>query len=134
MRILSSQLFSKQANQRILELLKENPRKQYTAKEIIGILNLCKSTTHGVLRRFRKTDQIVVKRVGRYTLFRINDPTQIPILHQIEKPKPRSEDKKVKGIDRKVHVPKKIRQYLNWEEGEQILFIKEDKQIILKVQ
>ena len=81
-----------------------------------------------------------MKRIGNCNLIRINDPSQTPIPHDIEKPKPpkiktkrQSKIKKKTTIpDRKVYVPKKIRKHLNWEEGERILFIEKDTDIILK--
>lgn len=137
MRVLPGRLYPNQAKKLILDLLKENPRKQYTTKEIASIINLCKSTTLGNIRRLRKSNQVIVKEFGRYNLIRINDPSQLPIPHELEKPqllqiKPKNQSKR-KIVDKEIYVPKKIRKYLNWEEGEQILFFEKDKEIILKI-
>lgn len=127
----------------LLQLLKKNPSRQFTQIELANIFKKDKSTIGYCVKRLKSLEFIIVKKHGRYKLIRWNDPLITPIPHAIELPKPtkpkikakkriKNEDSKPKRGNMQIHVPKEVRDQLNWEKGKKVLFVEKDKKIYCK--
>jgi len=70
--------------ERILEILKENPQKRFTLEELKKILQKHKTTIYRCIRQLEDQKLVIVKKYSGYKLVRYNDLSIIPIPHEIQ--------------------------------------------------
>lgn len=111
--------------EKILQFLEDNSEEKYRTIQLAELLNLSKYSIRRNLSVLKAKSLIDLEHVGKNVFYRIN-------IEELNKYRLKIKEETEKRKEKRIFLPKQIRDQLNWEEANQVQFIEKDEKIYFK--